>query len=55
MPRRHREVFKWWHIAMSPDGPPAITRLVLCGHVQFMDRDGGNCRVGVRRLAAVTV
>jgi hypothetical protein len=28
--------------------------LVLSAHVLFMDRDGGNCRVGVRRLAEVT-
>lgn len=39
---------------MSPLGPAAITRLVLSAHVLFMDRDGSNCRVGVRRLAAVT-
>lgn len=39
---------------MSPLGPSATTRLVLSAHVLFMDRDGSNCRVGVRRLAAVT-
>jgi hypothetical protein len=39
---------------MGPDGPPPITRLVLAGHVLFMDRDGSRCWVGVRRLAVVT-
>jgi len=39
---------------MSQLGPHATTRLVLCAHVMFMDRDGSNCRVGVRRLASVT-
>jgi len=39
---------------MGPAGPAPITRLVLSAHVLFMDRDGGNCRVGVRRLAEVT-
>ena len=39
---------------MSPLGPPPITRLVLSAHVMFMNPDGSNCRVGVRRLAAVT-
>lgn len=36
---------------MGPHDLPATTRLVLCAHVQFMNRKGGNCWVGVRRLA----
>jgi hypothetical protein len=32
----------------------ATTTLTNAAHVLFMDRDGGNCRVGVRRLAEVT-
>jgi hypothetical protein len=39
---------------LGPHGLPATTRLVLCAHVPFMDRDGGNCWVGVRRLAQAT-
>jgi hypothetical protein len=35
-------------------GPAATTRLVLYAHSLFMNRDGSNCRVGVRRLAEVT-
>ncbi len=54
MPQRCRDVFAWWRLVMGPAGPAPITRLVLCAHVLFMDRDGGNCRVGVRRLAMVT-
>jgi hypothetical protein len=54
MPRRHRNVFAWWRLVMGPHGPQPITRLVLSAHVLFMDRDGGNCFVGVRRLAETT-
>jgi hypothetical protein len=39
---------------MGPTGPAPITRLVLCGHMLFMDRDGSRCHVGVRHLALVT-
>lgn len=39
---------------MSPEGPAPITRLVLCGHMLFMDRDGSHCIVGVRHLAEIT-
>jgi hypothetical protein len=38
---------------MSRLGPAATTRLVLYAHSLFMNRDGSNCRVGVRRLAEV--
>jgi hypothetical protein len=54
MPRRHRNVFAWWRLVMGPHGPQPITRLVLSAHVLFMDRDGSNCFVGVRRLAETT-
>jgi hypothetical protein len=54
MARRYRDVFAWWRIVMGPHGPTPITRLVLSAHVQFMDRDGSNCRVGARHLAIVT-
>jgi hypothetical protein len=30
-----------------------MTRLVLYAHSLFMNRDGSNCHVGVRRLAEV--
>ena len=51
MAQRCQDLFAWWRAVMGPHDLPATTRLVLCAHVQFMDRKGGNCWVGVRRLA----
>lgn len=39
---------------MSQHGPPPVTRLVLEGMSLLMDRDGGNCWAGVRRLSEMT-
>lgn len=54
MSQRCHDIFAWWRTFMSPVGPAPITRLVLCGHLLFMDRDGSRCVVGVRRLADIT-
>lgn len=54
MAQRCPDLFAWLRAVLGPHELPAITRLVLCAHVPFMDRDGGNCRVGVRRLAQAT-
>ncbi len=54
MPKRCNNVYAWMRAVMSRLGPAATTRLVLYAHSPFMNRDGGNCRVGVRRLAEVT-
>ncbi len=54
MPQRCNNVYAWMRTVMSRLGPAATTRLVLYAHSLFMNRDGGNCRVGVRRLAEVT-
>ena len=54
MAQRCPNVFAWVRAVLGPHDLPATTRLVLCAHVPFMDRDGGNCWVGVRRLATAT-
>ena len=54
MPRRCSNVFAWMRAVMSQLGPAATTRLVLYAHSMFMNRDGSNCHVGVRRLAEVS-
>ena len=54
MAQRCPDVFAWMRAVLGPHDLPATTRLVLCAHVPFMDRDGGNCWVGVRRLAITT-
>jgi len=54
MPQRCNNVYAWMRAVMSRLGPTATTRLVLYAHSLFMNRDGSNCRVGVRRLAEVT-
>lgn len=54
MPQRCNNVCAWMRAVMSRLGPAATTRLVLYAHSLFMNRDGSNCRVGVRRLAEVT-
>ena len=54
MAQRCPNVFAWVRAVLGPHDLPATTRLVLCAQVPFMDRDGGNCWVGVRRLATAT-
>lgn len=54
MAQRCPDLFAWVRAVLGPHELPATTRLVLCAHVPFMDRDGGNCWVGVRRLAQGT-
>ena len=54
MPHRCSNVYAWMRAVMSRLSPAATTRLVLYAHSLFMNRDGSNCRVGVRRLAEVT-
>lgn len=54
MSQRCRDTFAWWRTFMSSAGPAPITRLVLCGHMLFMDRDGSHCIVGIRHLAEIT-
>lgn len=54
MAQRCPDLFAWVRAVLGPHELPATTRLVLCAHVPFMDRDGGNCWVGVRRLAQAT-
>jgi hypothetical protein len=54
MPQRCSNVFTWMRMVMGRFGPSPITRLVLYAHSLHMDRDGSNCWVGVRHLAAVT-
>ncbi len=51
MAQRCRDLFAWMRAFTGFNQLPATTRLVLFSHMRFMNREGGGCWVGVRRLA----
>jgi hypothetical protein len=51
MAQRCRDLFAWMRAFTGSNHLPATTRLVLFSHMRFMNREGGSCWVGVRRLA----
>ena len=51
MAQRCRDLFAWMRAFTGSKHLPATTRLVLFSHMRFMNREGGSCWVGVRRLA----